>query len=73
MMRMWEHQGSLWGHETLYGDTSTALDDPQLWIMHRVFFISQKLAAEGSSPDAAALLLAFFSPDGGQAAGDRAP
>jgi len=40
--------------------------------MHCVFFVSQKLGARDGSPDAAALLLAFFSPVAGQAARDRA-
>ena len=40
--------------------------------MYHVFFFSQKLGAKDGSPDAAALLLAFFSPEGGQAAGDPA-
>lgn len=40
---------------------------------HVLCFISRKLDAKDSSPGAPALLLAFFSPEGEQAARDWAP
>lgn len=41
--------------------------------MHLGYFTPQKLDAKDGSPEAAALLLTFPLPEGGQAAGDQAP